>query len=106
MTTQEEIKKVLVELGGKVWEKNGKNRVYFNQELILKAMGLKYTTYNTGNISSASLRGETISHAECGRILSNIDSAYYDFEDGLFHWKLDYYDEVKDFCAELRKTIS
>jgi hypothetical protein len=66
----------LEKIGGNLWEKGGHCRVYFNNapELI----GLTYTKYKTGNISSARLNGEQISNSECSRMLDRIGRVYYD----------------------------
>lgn len=39
----------LIKAGGNRWQKGNYDRIYFNA----KALGLKLTYYNTGNISSA-----------------------------------------------------
>lgn len=47
-----EIVDQLIALGGNLWEKGSMRRVYFNNVPAL--IGLSYSTYKTGNISSAS----------------------------------------------------
>jgi|SRR3989304_1750650 len=70
----------LTEMGGNYWEKGSMQRVYFNAEAILKLAGYEYTTYNTGNISSARLNGEGISNSEMRRVTSvlNLGKFYFD----------------------------
>lgn len=64
----------LIDLGGKEWIKGDHHRVYFNSadELI----GLDVARYGTGNISSASLKGEPISNSKA-KLLANA-RVYYD----------------------------
>jgi len=69
----------LINAGGKLWEKNGMSRVYFNVSLL----GLEISRYKTGNISSASLNGVGISNSEAGRI--EMIKIWYDAKDGQFH---------------------
>jgi len=76
----------LIAAGGKLWEKHGYRRIYFNN---LPALyGLEYDTYNTGNISAAWVDGERVSNSEGRRILSRLAFAkvWYDV-DGEFHGK-------------------
>jgi hypothetical protein len=49
----------LIAKGGKRWQKNGMDRIYFNAS----DLGLECTRYNTGNISSATFNGERISNS-------------------------------------------
>lgn len=58
---------VLASMGGKLWEKAGLRRVYFRPETVLE---LAIERYRSGNISSATLAGETISNAEASRALA------------------------------------
>ena len=52
-------------LGFKRWTKNGMDRMYINAS----ALGLNYTKYKTGNVSSAWFKGDSISNCECRRML-------------------------------------
>ena len=67
----------LIELGGNEWQKNDYHRVYFNAATIAKLSGYKWDTYNTGNISSASLDGEKISNSEMNRVLNRLQFGKY-----------------------------
>lgn len=69
----------LINAGGKLWEKNGMSRIYFNASLI----GLDISRYKTGNISSATLNGDSISNSEAGRI--EMIKIWFDAKDGQFH---------------------
>ncbi len=76
----------LINAGGKLWEKNDKHRVYFNN--IATLYGLDLGFYNTGNISSAQLDGEKISNTQARKILVDLDSGkfFFDLDDKKFHW--------------------
>jgi len=87
----------LTAAGGKLWEKNGMRRVYFNS--LRDRFGLKTSHYNTGNISSASLDGEAISNCrarEIGFCLEN-GKIWYDMSDNKFHGK---FDRCRDYSAD------
>lgn len=74
--TEEKITE-LEEKGFKRWQKNGMDRMYINAT----TLGLTYTTYKTGNISSSEFNGVGISHAEAGRMLGA--KTYIDLVKGL-----------------------
>lgn len=74
--SNEEIKKILEDLGGNYWEKGSYKRVYFDP----KKFGLEVDFYGTGNISSAKLDGEKVSNTGAGSILST--KFFYDFNTG------------------------
>lgn len=73
---------------GNEWTKDKIQRIYFNnlEELI----GLEYTTYNTGNISTAKLKGEKISNTKASRLASELSYAkvWFDLADGEFHCQM------------------
>ena len=75
--TQEQIEK-LINAGASRWTKYERDRLYIKK--LADLIGLSYTKYNTGNISSAELNGETISNSECNRILAALDKAYIDLK--------------------------
>lgn len=76
------------ELGGNRWQKYGKDRIYFSKFDLAKLLGYEWTTYNTGNISTAKHNGEKISNSEMKRVLADLDSnVYYDVKEEKFHWK-------------------
>lgn len=78
----DKILKTLEENGGKLWEKNGMTRVYFNPETVM-SMTVKY--YKTGNIFSASVNGKPISNSEAYRALNC--KFWFDLTDGQFRSK-------------------
>lgn len=69
----------LIAIGGALWEKAGMRRIYFNNAAEL--YGLTYSTYKTGNISSARLDGEEISNSQASKILNKIGKIYFDLAD-------------------------
>lgn len=75
--TQEQIER-LVNAGASRWTKYERDRLYIKR--LADLIGLSYTKYNTGNISSAELNGEAISNSECNRILAALDKAYIDLK--------------------------
>ena len=83
----EKIVTTLSEMGGKRWQKAGKDRVYFNTDMVLKLAGLDYATYNTGRISGATFKDGHISNTDCGRILGTMSrfSFWFDLTDGKFY---------------------
>ena len=77
----------LTKVGGKLWEKDGKRRVYFNKNALCKLFGLEYSTYGTGNISSATIDGEPTSNSHAKKLLWQFSEGkfFYDFFDHKFH---------------------
>ena len=76
----------LTAAGGIVWEKNSARRVYFNDLCTL--FGLERSYYKTGNISSATLDGATISNRRAYEIAGALSLAkvWYDLTNGRFGW--------------------
>ncbi|ECJ5891753.1 hypothetical protein FNH88_19165 [Salmonella enterica subsp. salamae] len=74
-------------LGGNLWEKNGMCRVYFNYDVVSSIIGFDYSTYKTGNISSASLNGSHISNCRASSIRSMLSTTkfWFDAADGKVH---------------------
>jgi hypothetical protein len=52
----------IIAIGGRLWERDTRRRVYLNDWPSLA--GFEYSTYKTGNISSASLGGERLSNTK------------------------------------------
>ena len=81
--TQEMIKAA----GGRIWEKNGMIRGYFND--LAEIYGLKIERYNTGNIRNAKVNGEYCSNSEARRLIDKMGMGdgklWYDFGDQKFH---------------------
>ena|GEM_PF-4378936 len=75
------MKNRLIAQGATTWAKNGSERLYINVAGE-KLLGLTYTTYKNGGISSAKLNGETISNASAGNFLTVVSETYYDMATG------------------------
>ncbi|EBG8067310.1 hypothetical protein CQK57_03445 [Salmonella enterica] len=74
-------------LGGKLWEKNGMSRVYFNSDVVSEVIEFDYSTYKTGNISSASLGDSHLSNCRASSIRSMLSTTkfWFDAADGKIH---------------------
>ena len=74
-------------VGGRLWEKNGMRRVYFDAAALY---GLEVARYHTGNISTAYLDGELISNSAASRLLSQVGAAkfWYDLTDNCWRWRI------------------
>jgi hypothetical protein len=70
-------------IGGRRWQKNGMDRVYFNNWTGFA--GLETTHYNTGNISSAVYQGYGISNSQAYKLAGCIDKVWFDAADGKIH---------------------
>lgn len=90
--TQEQIER-LINAGANRWTKYERDRLYIKR--LADLIGLSYTKYNTGNISSAELNGETISNSECNRILAALDKAYIDLKTNTIY--IDGRDDAAEF---------
>lgn len=77
----------LIAKGGRLWEKAGMRRVYFNN--LVELYGLTLEFYNTGNISAAWLDGERISNNSARQIVSMLYTGklWYDLTSGRFESK-------------------
>lgn len=75
----------LIQIGGSEWKKDDKHRIYFND--LPGLYGLEFSTYKTGNISSATLDGHSVSNSQARKILGSMGGSklWYDVEDGQFH---------------------
>lgn len=105
--TEGEVRSTLEKHGGKYWEKGNYRRVYFNGEDILEKAGLKVKYYNTGNISSATFRGNAISNSEARRMFQTFSGKFfYDFADGKFYSKTsEGFDRYKEYWDEYAKEL-
>jgi hypothetical protein len=66
----------IIAAGGREWAKGGRHRIYV--KIRPSEVGLTYTTYKTGNISSGQLDGDGISNAETRNLLGILHDIYYD----------------------------
>ena len=62
----------LVNIGGRLWEKDGVRRVYFND--LWGLVGLEIDLFGTGNVRNAWLHGEKISNSYANKIIGDLDS--------------------------------
>lgn len=72
-------------IGGSEWTSRdgSKHRVYLNNWADL--YGLEVTRYGTGHIRGATLDGESISNNQAGRLLTSVESVYWDAADSQIH---------------------
>ncbi|MFD7016157.1 hypothetical protein [Streptomyces sp. NPDC059928] len=75
-------------IGGNRWQKNGMDRVYINDWA--EFAGIEISRYNTGNISSASYRGDGISNSQAYKLLGSIDKVWFDAADGKLYARFGY----------------
>lgn len=68
----------LLNMGFKVWAKDGKERIYLNTCPNDELLGLKTERDASGNIKRAEFNGEKISNSERQRIIWEIRESYYD----------------------------
>jgi hypothetical protein len=88
MTTTGFSVEALIRLGGQRWERNGRDRVYFNLRELAALYGLDCNFYGTGNISSATLDGQRISNSAARRIAAKLSGKFwYDVPAGRFSWQ-------------------
>lgn len=91
----------LVDLGLRAWERGDMRRYYMDDDGFEAVFGLSVGRYGTGNISSASLCGEKISHAKAGRLMGQ--AVYYDAVRGDWYRKGAF--GVKVLDGELRDAL-
>lgn len=77
----------LIEKGASRWTKGDHDRLYLNGAA-KEIVGLKTTHYKSGNISSATLKGESISNNRAGKISDIICSAYIDLTTGKLYGRV------------------
>lgn len=73
----------LTAIGGNRWQRNGMDRIYFNNWAQFAGLELSY--FGTGNISGATWKGELISNSQGYKLATSIDKLWFDVTDGLFH---------------------
>jgi len=101
------VKDRLLQIGGRYWKSDdgSKERVYIDGKAFSEMIGLKTEQYNTGNISSATLKGEPISNSKANKILGYFGlNTYYDLNENTFKgFNPDYIDELEDYIKPLEK---
>lgn len=75
-------------IGGNRWTKGGHDRVYINDWAAFA--GLETDHYKTGNISSATYRGEYISNSQAYKLAGCIGKVWFDTADGKLHCRYGY----------------
>lgn len=91
---------------GKLWEKNGMKRFYFNN--LLDLYGLEITRYGTGKISSARLNGQKISNTQATKLINKmaLGKFWYDCNAGEFKAQNIPEDMVSAMVAEIKRRIA
>ncbi|EDX0373175.1 hypothetical protein GTL21_003882 [Salmonella enterica] len=76
-----------LKIGGKVWEKNGMRRVYFNGDIVAAAVGFEYDTYKTGNVKWACLGDASLANGRANAVRTMIYSGkfWFDTADNKIH---------------------
>jgi hypothetical protein len=77
MTEIKITKEKLEKIGGKYWEGGKHRRVYFNKAELNAFYGIEYTSYKTGNVSSAKLQGESISNSRAAKIVIQLNNCKF-----------------------------
>lgn len=87
-------KDMLLELGGREWQKANHHRVYVPVKLGLSAIGVRVSYYDTGNVSYATRNGTKISNGLARDYIEQVDKTYYDVKADRFFG-----------CAEVAKAL-
>ncbi|EFT5968004.1 hypothetical protein H2329_000346 [Salmonella enterica] len=79
--------KSCLKIGGKLWEKNGMRRVYFNGDIVAAAVGFEYGTYKTGNIKWACLGDASLANGRANAVRTMIYTGkfWFDTADNKIH---------------------
>ena len=74
---------------GNLWEKDDMKRLYFNGKALANLIGFEFTTYKTGNIQGASLKGSKLSNSKARKLWTELDTGkcWYDYNDKQFKFK-------------------
>lgn len=74
-------------IGGKLWEKNGMRRVYFNGDIAAAAVGFEYDTYKTGNVKWACLGDASLANGRANAVRTMIYTGkfWFDTADNKIH---------------------
>lgn len=76
-----------LKIGGKLWEKNGMRRVYFNGDIVAAAVGFEYDMYKTGNIKWACLGDASLANGRANAVRTMIYTGkfWFDTADNKIH---------------------
>lgn len=101
----------LINAGGKEWKSacGSKHRIYFNnlEEIFNKKNDFEYSTYKSGNVSSASLNFDKLANSRAQSLLMALNSGvlYYDLNDEKFYYSQLNNSAVKNLGEELIQII-
>jgi hypothetical protein len=84
VTAPATIIEMLLGMGCREWKKGAHHRVYVPVAVGAAAIGLRVNRYGSGNVSSATLDGASISNGCAREILACLDGGYYDVVTGKF----------------------
>ena len=85
----------LMGMGGNLWERYGKCRVYLDQGELLDLCGVNISFYKSGNISVCEVGGEKASNSDGRRWLNSTSKVYYDLLDGKIYGQGEFFVDVK-----------
>jgi hypothetical protein len=80
----------MIALGGRRWQKNGKDRIYLNDWAQFAGIDVDY--YGTGNVAYAAVGGRAIANSRIGKLLGAICKVWFDAADSklhITHWDAD-----------------
>lgn len=75
-------------LGGRRWQKNGMDRIYFNNWLDY-ADGIDVDYYNTGSVAGFSIDGDDVANSRAGQVINAIEKVYFNVPDGRLYFRHD-----------------
>lgn len=84
---------------GRLWEKYGKRRIYFDNNDLLALCGVKFDFYKSGNICSCQVNGEYTSNANGSRWAESVNGMYYDLDTKKFRGN------IGRFADTVRATV-
>ena len=93
----------LISVGGKLWERGSMKRIYFNS--LYDFAEFSYNTYGTGNISSATISGDSISNNMARKIATKLDvsKVFYDCNENCFFSNVGDSDIESTIFSNIRK---
>lgn len=99
-------------LGGRRWQKNGMDRIYFNNWAPFA--GLDVSHYGTGNVCGATFAGHDIANGRAARMLNAIEKVWFDVTDGRLYarhdgadaYEIRYYDGARHTVDLVTRTFS
>lgn len=91
----------ILALGGNTWtpRNGGPTRIYLDTQIWAPLIGLEVTTYNTGNISGATLNGSKLSNTKAHKLLAGSKIYWMDGHIYAQGGVADYLDEIVEVVA-------